>query len=78
MERDGLSLDFSLLHVDFISAENDGNVFANADKVTYENTRIKFLLAAIYRFDLRCQFGTFLYVMREVTSNMMMPHCPLM
>ena len=26
----------------------------------------------------RCQFGTFLYVMREVTSNMMIAHCPWM
>ena len=26
----------------------------------------------------RCQFGTFLYVIREVTSNMMMAHCPWM
>jgi hypothetical protein len=26
----------------------------------------------------RCQLGTFLYVMREVTSNMMMPHWPWM
>lgn len=29
-------------------------------------------------WDLRCQLGTFLYVMREVTSNMIMPHWPLM
>lgn len=29
-------------------------------------------------FDVRCQLGTFLYVMREVTSNMMIPHWPLM
>ena len=26
----------------------------------------------------RCQFGTFLYVIREVTSNMMIAHCPWM
>jgi hypothetical protein len=28
--------------------------------------------------DVRCQLGTFLYVIREVTSNMMIPHWPLM
>lgn len=35
MESDGLCFDLSLLHVDFIATEDNGNVFANADQVTY-------------------------------------------
>ena len=34
VEGDGLGLDFALLDVDFVAGENDGNVFANAHKVT--------------------------------------------
>jgi hypothetical protein len=28
--------------------------------------------------NIRCQLGTFLYVILDVTSNMMIPHWPLM
>jgi len=34
MEGDGLGLDFALLNIDFVTAEDDGHVFANSDKVT--------------------------------------------
>jgi hypothetical protein len=35
MECDGLGLDFAFLDVDFVATEDDGNVFANPDKITY-------------------------------------------
>jgi len=34
MESDGLGLDFALLHIDFVPCQDDGNVLADADKVT--------------------------------------------
>ena len=34
VEGDGLSLDFALLDVDFVTAEDDRDVFADADEVT--------------------------------------------
>ena len=34
VENDGLSLDFALLDVDFVTTEDDRDVFADADKVT--------------------------------------------
>jgi hypothetical protein len=36
MEGDGLRLDLALLDVDLVAAEDDGNVFADTDKVTCE------------------------------------------
>ena len=36
MEGDGLGLDFALFDVDFVAAEDDGDVFADADEVTWE------------------------------------------
>jgi hypothetical protein len=36
VERDGLGLDFALFDVDFVAAEDDGDVFADADEVTWE------------------------------------------
>lgn len=35
VEGDGLSLHFSLLHVDFVAAEDDRNVLANADEIAW-------------------------------------------
>lgn len=34
VESDGLGLHFALLNVDLVAAEDDGNVFADTDKVT--------------------------------------------
>ena len=34
VECDGLGLDLALLHVDLVSAENDGDVFADSDEIT--------------------------------------------
>lgn len=39
MESDCLCLDFALLHVDFVAGENDGNILANTDKITYTPIR---------------------------------------
>lgn len=36
VESDGLGLDLSLLHVDLVTAENDGDVLANSDEITWE------------------------------------------
>lgn len=35
MEGDGLGLDLSLLDVDLVAAEDDWDVLANTDEVTY-------------------------------------------
>lgn len=35
MESDGLGLDLTLLHIDLVTAENDGNVLANSDEITW-------------------------------------------
>ena len=35
MECDGLGFDFALLDVDFIAGQDNGDVFANADEITY-------------------------------------------
>ena len=79
MEGDGLGLDLALLHVDLVAAEDDGDVLANADKITCDLGLAKTpLIDALNQENVRCQLGTFLYVMRDVTSNMMIPHCPLM
>jgi hypothetical protein len=37
MEGDGLSLDFALLDVDFVAAQNDGNVLADTDEIAWHN-----------------------------------------
>jgi hypothetical protein len=34
VEGDGLGLDFSLLHVDLVPAQNDGDILADADEIT--------------------------------------------
>ena len=34
MEGDGLGLDLALLHIDLVTAENDGNVLADTDEIT--------------------------------------------
>jgi hypothetical protein len=75
VEGDGLCLDLALLDVDLVAGEDDGDVLADTDEVTRGLLAIIGLSGAR---DGRCQLGTFLYVMREVTSNMMMPHWPLM
>ena len=35
VEGDSLGLDLALLHIDLVTAENDGNVLANSDEITY-------------------------------------------
>ena len=34
MKGDGLGFNFALFNIDFVTAEDDGDVFANADEVT--------------------------------------------
>jgi hypothetical protein len=76
VEGDGLGLDLALLNVDLVSGENDGDVLANTNEIACDLSIRG--IAQFSRDDVRCQLGTFLYVIREVTSNMMIPHCPLM
>ena len=40
MEGDGFSLDLALFYVDLVSAENDGDVFADPDEITWENDQL--------------------------------------
>lgn len=35
MEGDGLGLDLALLDIDLVTAENDGDVLADTDEITY-------------------------------------------
>ena len=35
MERDGFGLDLALLDVDLVAAEDDGNILADANQITY-------------------------------------------
>lgn len=34
MEGDGFGFDFTFLHIDFVSAEDDGDILADANKIT--------------------------------------------
>ena len=34
MKHDGLGFDFSVLDIDLVSGEDDGNIFADADEIT--------------------------------------------
>jgi hypothetical protein len=36
VESDGLGLDLALLNIDLVTAENNGDVLANSDEITYE------------------------------------------
>lgn len=36
MEGDGLGLDLALLHIDLVTAQNDGDVLADTDEVTWK------------------------------------------
>lgn len=59
MEGDGLGLDLSLLHIDLVTAENDGDVLADTDEIAYREI-VSEALDSAGRIDLRCQLGTFL------------------
>ena len=63
MEGDGLGLDFALFDVDFVAAKDDGDVFADADEVTYAKRWVSgfdFFSLSRWKGSLRCQLGTFL------------------
>lgn len=59
MESDGLGLDLALLHIDLVTAKNDGNVLANSDEITWNivNQGFDDIMGG---GDSRCQLGTFL------------------
>jgi hypothetical protein len=38
VESDGLGLDFALLHIDLITTEDNRNVLANANQVTWTDS----------------------------------------
>ena len=76
VEGDGLRFNFALLYVDLVTAQDDRNVLADTDKITLSKIS-KIIKYGEMDSNIRCQLGTFLYVIREVTSNMMIPHWPL-
>ena len=39
MEGDGLGLDFSFFHIDFVAGKNNRDIFANTDKIAYDCVR---------------------------------------
>lgn len=62
VEGDGLGLDLALLHVDLVTAEDDGDVLADTDEVTCLDlleTGEQIKLNSCGR-NIRCQLGTFL------------------
>jgi hypothetical protein len=59
VESDSLGFDFAFLDINFVAGEDDGDVFANTDEITWgelETSRRHYGADII----LRCQFGTFL------------------
>lgn len=58
VESDSLCLDLSLLHVDLVTAQNDGNVLANTDNITC-STLVLGIASLDHKYS-RCQLGTFL------------------
>ena len=58
MESDGLGLHFTLFDVHFVAAEDDRDLFADTDKVTWETVSHTPLIMTTE--DVRCQLGTFL------------------
>jgi hypothetical protein len=59
VESDCLGLDLSLLDINFVSGQDDGDVLADTDQVTY--AMVSTLLAPMELcIDSRCQLGTFL------------------
>jgi hypothetical protein len=60
VESDRLGLDLALLHVDLVTAENDGNVLANTDEITCDESACFELWSLKTGVRLRCQLGTFL------------------
>jgi hypothetical protein len=61
VEGDGLGLDLSLLDIDLVTAENNGDVLANSDEITW-NRFVSLCLGGVWigGFHVRCQLGTFL------------------
>ena len=60
MEGDGLGFDFALLDVDLVAAEDDGDVFADTDEVTWVRVLVRWRGEGTGWGRLRCQLGTFL------------------
>lgn len=60
MESDGLGLDLALLNVDLVTAENNGNVLADTDEITYDESAYMEPWSLKSDGCLRCQLGTFL------------------
>lgn len=40
VEGDGLGLDLALLNIDLVTAEDDGDVLADTDEVTWDTVRV--------------------------------------
>ena len=89
---DLLGLDLPLLNLNLVAAEHDRDVLADAAYRLCQSAvdptvahgepcrclRLQPEMNETHRVKSRCQFGTFLYVIREVTSNMMIAHSPWM
>jgi hypothetical protein len=60
VEGDGFGFDFALLHVDFVTAEDDGDALADTDEVAYGVLVGNLVHWGFWCVDVRCQLGTFL------------------
>ena len=62
VEGDSLSLDFALLNIDLVAAENNRDVFTDTDEVTCEGRGQLFVARTVSSkgCNIRCQLGTFL------------------
>jgi hypothetical protein len=59
VEGDGLGLDLALLHVNLVAGEDDGDVLADADKITWGQS-VSVEATQRQKGNVRCQLGTFL------------------
>ena len=56
MEGDGLGLDLALLHVDLVAAEDDGDVLADTNQVTWIGQG-KYIFTQHIRIELEDAYG---------------------
>jgi len=75
VESDCLGFNLAVFYIDFVPTQNDRDILADTDEIAYNKQGLaKEGHDGGVEGRVRCQLGTFLYVMRDVTSNMMIPH----
>lgn len=92
VESNLLCFHLPVLHINLVPTKNNWDVFTHSEKATKRCKSIEHNIRKLWleirkgktcRFNTnlqrsRCHVGTFLYVNRAVTSNMIIAHCPWM